>query len=364
MRTPDTPHAWRANVAAIITDGRGNVLLGGNPEKSAHWHFPQGGIKHGESPQQALMREIREEVGLSDCRIVAEFPGLRYAYRKKNIKSHRWLGQQQIYYLLEAPPGIPECSGSTEFSEARWFPIKNLSPELFVSFKRAVVAQALAHYFRAATDLPTIEATCSLQRYLYRPGSAPDPAGATPLFAGAKAEAAQHMSLLPPARTRDRLLVVLIGMEGSGAKKALRHIAHTLDPLSVRYCTSRDRQAQRADIPLPGEIAIHTAGPYADILAGDMQHTPTLLHQLEQARLCYAGENVRLLKIALYLSGSKQARRLADKRPAKGIKWSESYRRLLHMLDTDPAPEPWYLLPADHGWYRDYLLASLIRSSM
>ena len=80
---------WRPNVAAIIMDDAGQILLGGQPQRSDHWHFPQGGITPGESPQQALHRELREEVGLSRFTILAEYAGLRYEYRRKNDSEYR-----------------------------------------------------------------------------------------------------------------------------------------------------------------------------------------------------------------------------------------------------------------------------------
>ena len=82
---------WRINVAAIIRDAAGHILLGRKSLRSRYLHFPQGGVKQGESLQQAVLREIHEEVGIppGSCTILAEFPGLRYTYRKKNKKRFR-----------------------------------------------------------------------------------------------------------------------------------------------------------------------------------------------------------------------------------------------------------------------------------
>ena len=55
---------YRANVGIIVTDGNGLVLLGGRFNQNG-WQFPQGGIRVHETPEQAMYRELAEEIGLS-----------------------------------------------------------------------------------------------------------------------------------------------------------------------------------------------------------------------------------------------------------------------------------------------------------
>ena len=54
---------FRANVGIILTDDRGKLMLAGRVG-SKGWQFPQGGMLRGEEPDQAMYRELREEVGL------------------------------------------------------------------------------------------------------------------------------------------------------------------------------------------------------------------------------------------------------------------------------------------------------------
>ena len=54
---------YRPNVGIILVNGRNEVFWGKRIREHA-WQFPQGGIKRGESPQQAMFRELREETGL------------------------------------------------------------------------------------------------------------------------------------------------------------------------------------------------------------------------------------------------------------------------------------------------------------
>ncbi len=64
-----TTAAERVEVAVgVILDGHGRVLLGQRTEDSIHrgkWEFPGGKVKHGESRREALLRELREEVGIA-----------------------------------------------------------------------------------------------------------------------------------------------------------------------------------------------------------------------------------------------------------------------------------------------------------
>ena len=55
---------FRPNVGIVIANGEGQVLWGRRVGGSDSWQFPQGGIHGGETPEQAMYRELDEEVGL------------------------------------------------------------------------------------------------------------------------------------------------------------------------------------------------------------------------------------------------------------------------------------------------------------
>jgi len=71
------------------------------------WQFPQGGIEAGESPEDALWRELGEELGLANprqtCSIVGRSKPTRYDYPVDAPWEHakRWRGQEQVMFLLE-----------------------------------------------------------------------------------------------------------------------------------------------------------------------------------------------------------------------------------------------------------------------
>ena len=54
---------FRANVGIILADSDGKLMLAGRAG-SKGWQFPQGGMLEGEEPEEAMYRELREEVGL------------------------------------------------------------------------------------------------------------------------------------------------------------------------------------------------------------------------------------------------------------------------------------------------------------
>ena len=346
------PHgAWRMNVAAVIVDDAGNILLGRTAPGKKHLHLPQGGVKAGEPLLQALLREVNEEVGLTHCRPLAEYAGLRYPYRRKNEKSNRWLGQQQTYYLLHCPGTRPavDCSGSAEFAEALWLPPSDVTPELFVSFKRAAIMRALEHFFPGGA-MPQTLLHCTTQRYLYAPGQPLPSPLPTPLFAGKREEALYHLAYSAPLRLRkkQRILVILTAMEGCGIKKCLRHISHNLDPLATRYHLYPKHYADAT--PAPGELRF-------------LVLHPTEPHKLRELETALLADGVHLLKIAFHLSRAKQLRRLSAKDATPAQPWETARHTLTTYLDAT-STTPWHLIPAEHAWYRDFLLLTLLHATL
>ncbi|TDJ41217.1 MAG: NUDIX domain-containing protein, partial [Gammaproteobacteria bacterium] len=57
---------FRANVGIIIANSDDKLMLGGRIG-SKGWQFPQGGMLRGEEPEQAMYRELHEEVGLTEA---------------------------------------------------------------------------------------------------------------------------------------------------------------------------------------------------------------------------------------------------------------------------------------------------------
>src|SRR3954462_6044867 len=102
---------YRPNVGIILVNPRNEVFWGKRVNQHA-WQFPQGGIKHGETPVQAMYRELEEEIGLSRAhvRILGRTRAwLRYEVPEKwtHASAHAaagsrasYRGQKQIWFLL------------------------------------------------------------------------------------------------------------------------------------------------------------------------------------------------------------------------------------------------------------------------
>lgn len=144
-------NGYRPNVGIILLNSK-NEVFWGKRVKQDSWQFPQGGIKSGETPTQAMYRELTEEVGLQPCHV--EILGrtrewLRYDVpecwiRREWRRSYK--GQKQIWFLLRLLGRDTDVSlrksPHPEFDAWRW---NRYWVELdsVVEFKRHVYRQAL-----------------------------------------------------------------------------------------------------------------------------------------------------------------------------------------------------------------------------
>jgi putative (di)nucleoside polyphosphate hydrolase len=143
---------FRPNVGIIICNHAGDVLWGCRVQGKDSWQFPQGGIHPGESPEEAMYRELDEEVGLQpgDVTIIGRTKQwLRYRLPARYIRKHEQpvcIGQKQKWFLLRLDADDDavtlDAHTSPEFVDWRWvsywYPINGV-----VDFKRAVYRQAL-----------------------------------------------------------------------------------------------------------------------------------------------------------------------------------------------------------------------------
>jgi putative (di)nucleoside polyphosphate hydrolase len=142
---------FRPNVGIVLANDQGQVLWARRIGQDA-WQFPQGGINRQESPEEALFRELDEEVGLKPgaVEIVACTSGwLRYRLPKRLRRynsSPEFLGQKQKWFLLRMLGRDEDVrvdgSPKPEFDHWRWvsywYPVGQV-----VAFKREVYRRAL-----------------------------------------------------------------------------------------------------------------------------------------------------------------------------------------------------------------------------
>ena len=148
---------FRPNVAALLVDSAGNLLICERYTVPGAWQFPQGGVDSGESHQEALFREVREEVGLrpDHYEIVQQREGYRYLYpehvRGKKIRRHGSHGQEQTYFLCRLKPDAPEINvhqRPPEFRAYRWIQPDEFDLDWLPAFKRDVYREVFWDFFR------------------------------------------------------------------------------------------------------------------------------------------------------------------------------------------------------------------------
>ena len=142
---------YRPNVGIILTNQDGQLLWARRIRQNA-WQFPQGGIQRRETPEQAMYRELREEVGL--CPQHVEVLGatrgwLRYQLPDRLIRRHHkpvCIGQKQVWFMLrllgEEQDVCLDSTTTPEFDYWRWVEYWHPLREV-VSFKREVYKRAL-----------------------------------------------------------------------------------------------------------------------------------------------------------------------------------------------------------------------------
>ncbi len=146
---------YRPNVGIVIANASGQVLWARRCGQNA-WQFPQGGIQKDESPQQALFRELYEELGLGeeDVDILGCTEGwLRYDLPNRYLRKNRrplCIGQKQVWYLLrlvgEDQQVRFDCCNRPEFDGWKWVSYWR-PPHEVIFFKRQVYWQALKELF-------------------------------------------------------------------------------------------------------------------------------------------------------------------------------------------------------------------------
>jgi len=190
------------------------------------------------------------------------------------------------------------------------------------------------------------------------------------------------------------LLVLLQGMDTSGKDGTVRRVVGAMNPAGVSITsfkkpTSEELQHDflwRIDnaLPSPGDIGVFNRSQYEDVL---VVRVHDLVPQSEwstryerinafEHRVVDAGTHI--VKVMLHISKDEQKRRLAERLedPSKYWKYNAgdlqerafwpdyqaAYQDALARCSTDAAP--WYVVPADHKWYRDWLVASLLVSAL
>lgn len=149
---------FRANVGIVICNNNGQVFWARRYGQNS-WQFPQGGMDEGETPEESMFRELKEEVGLSpeDVEILAVTRHwLKYRLPKRYIRKDSkpvCIGQKQKWFLLRLKSQTTavdlDSTDHPEFDDWRWvsywYPVRQVVP-----FKRDVYRRAMKEFLPVA----------------------------------------------------------------------------------------------------------------------------------------------------------------------------------------------------------------------
>lgn len=214
------------------------------------------------------------------------------------------------------------------------------------------------------------------------------------------------------ADAKRRLLLVFQAMDTGGKDGTIHRLGHSFNPQGVEVTSFKKPTAEEAAHPylwriknalarvMPGFIGIFNRSHYEDILV------PTVINEMPPALVRELfGENVAripaaeiekrygeinamekelveqgwtVLKFFLYISKDEQKSRLEARRDTPDKRWKLSdmdikmrrawpyfmsvYERILARTNTPWAP--WYIIPANNKWYRDYLVGRIVKKAM
>lgn len=195
------------------------------------------------------------------------------------------------------------------------------------------------------------------------------------------------------AEHKHSLLVVLQGMDASGKDGVIRDVFGTMNPMGVRVQPFKAPTPEEADhdflwrihqhAPAKGMIQVFNRSHYEDVLVQRVHKwvdIKTVYRRFEAInhfeQLLERHNNTHILKFYLHVSAEAQMQRLEErtKDPRKMWKYNEKdfaeaklykeYRKAYDDVFKYCNDVPWIIVPADHNWYKEYLIAKTVLDTL
>ena len=140
----------RIGVGAIVLNKKNQVFVGKRKDNPVDkWQMPQGGVNDGEDLTSAMKRELNEETGIQNIKILNEIDGW-FEYELPNyllgkIWRGKFRGQKQKWFIVKFLGNDEEINlekDKPEFIEWKWLDIEKL-PNVIVDFKKKVYEKLL-----------------------------------------------------------------------------------------------------------------------------------------------------------------------------------------------------------------------------
>src|ERR1017187_681596 len=196
------------------------------------------------------------------------------------------------------------------------------------------------------------------------------------------------------AEARRSLLVVRQGIAAGGKDGTIQHVMSGLNPQGVDVTSFKvpEGAEKRHDylwrihnaVPEWGKIGIFNRSNYEDVLVVRVHGLvpkpvwSKRFDQINDFEKMLAESGVRIVKFLLYISKEEQAARFRDRLDDKSKNWKFSpadlkerqyweeytaaFEDMLRKCSTKCAP--WYLIPANHKWFRDLAVSQILRDTM
>ncbi len=160
-RTNAKAKPYRRGVGIVLLNARGQVFVAERIDTPGAWQMPQGGIDKGETPRQAAVRELHEEIGTDKARIIGVTrKWLRYDLPEElqaTVWKGKYRGQEQKWFLMMFTGKDTDIDLETdhpEFQAWKWMAFSQL-PRVAVGFKRAIYKEVVAAFEDKVATLKT-----------------------------------------------------------------------------------------------------------------------------------------------------------------------------------------------------------------
>ena len=153
----NTELPYRSCVGITLFNQDKKVLVAERLDYPGNWQMPQGGIDSGETPAQAAMRELKEEIGTNHAEIMERTKGWLFYDLPEYLKGERlkgkYRGQKQIWFAMLFKGNDSEINLQTkkpEFNDWNWVELENVI-DLIVPFKKTVY-ESVVEQFRPIVE--------------------------------------------------------------------------------------------------------------------------------------------------------------------------------------------------------------------